>query len=146
MYNFVALWVRLIEIIFLTVIVTAIVLFFGRKQFKKWEKIVTICLAVLMLVLGGGYTFKSLVAPDVKTITGIFESEMRANQRVSFFEWEYCFVSENEKVYVELDSISKNIMFDEEFIKGQEYIVSYEEESNLIVAIQKTTTQSRTND
>ena len=129
MFNLVALWVRLIEIFFLIVIVTAIVLFFGRKQFKKWEKIVTICLAVFMLVLGGGFTFKSLVAPDVKTITGIFEREMRANQRVSLFEWQYCFVSENEKVYLELDSISKNIIFDEEFVKGQEYIVSYEEET-----------------
>ena len=134
MFNLVALWVRLIEIFFLIVIVTAIVLFFGRKQFKKWEKIVTICLAVFMLVLGGGFTFKSLVAPDVKTITGIFESELSVRGS-SFFQWEYCFVSENEKVYLELDSISKNIIFDEEFVKGQEYIVSYEEESNLIVAV-----------
>lgn len=137
MYNFVALWVRLIEIILLTVILTAIVLFFGRKKFKKWEKIICICMAVLLLVLGGGYTFKSLVAPDVKTITGIFESEMRANQRVSLFEWQYCFVSKNEKVYLELDSISKNIIFDEEFVKGQEYTISYEAESNLIVAVSK---------
>ncbi len=50
---------------------------------------------------------------------------------------EYCFVSENEKVYLDLDSISKNIIFDEEFVKGQEYTISYEAESNLIVAITK---------
>lgn len=136
MHNFIALWVRLIEIILLTVTVTAIVLFFGRKQFKKWEKIACICMAAVLLVLGGGYTFKSLVAPDVKTITGTFDSEQSV-RGPSFFQWEYCFVSENEKVYLELDSISKNIIFDEEFVKGQEYTVSYEEESNLIVAISK---------
>lgn len=136
MFSFVALYVRLIEIFFLTAIATAIVLFFGRKHFKKWEKIATICLAVFMLVLGGGFTFKSLVAPDIKTITGTFNSELSVRSP-SFFTWEYCFVSENKKVYLELDSISKNIIFDEEFVKGQEYTVSYEKESNLIVAVSK---------
>ena len=136
MYNFVALWVRLIEIILLMVILTAIVLFFGRKKFKKWEKIVCICMAVLLLVLGGSYTLKSLASPDIKTITGTFDSELRV-RGPSFFQWEYCFVSENEKVYLELDSISKNIIFNEEFTYGQEYTISYEAESNLIVAASK---------
>ena len=137
MYNFVALWIRLITVILLVVVLAAVVLFFGRKKFKKWEKIVCICMAVLLLVLGGGYTLKSLALPDIKTIVGTYESEIRPATGMSPFQMEYCFVSENEKVYLELDSISKNIIFNEEFAYGQEYTISYEAESNLIVAITK---------
>jgi hypothetical protein len=39
MYSFIALWIRLISLTLLAVILTAIVLFFGRKKFKKWEKL-----------------------------------------------------------------------------------------------------------
>ncbi len=134
MYNFVALWVRLIEIIFLTVILTAIVLFFGRKQFKKWEKIVCLCMAVFLLVFGGGSTLKSIVAPDVKTIVGTYESELSV-KGLSPFQIEYCFICQNEKIYLDLDAISGNIIFDGDFVKRQEYTISYETESNLIVAI-----------
>ena len=116
---------------------TAIVLFFGRKKFKKWEKIVCICMAVLLLVLGGGSTIKSLVLPDIKTVVGIYESEIREATGLSPFQIEYCFVCENEKIYLDLDAISGNIIFDGEFVKGQEYTISYEAESNLIVAVSK---------
>ena len=145
MYNFVALWVRLIEIILLTVILTAIVLFFGRKKFKKWDKIVCICMAVLLLVLGGGSTIKSLVLPDIKTVVGIYESEIREATGLSPFQKEYCFVCENEKTYLDLDAISGNIIFDGEFVKGQEYTISYEAESNLIVAVSKNDVHSDSN-
>ena len=135
MYNFVALWIRIIALIFLVSILLAIVLFFGRKKFKKWEKIVAVCLALLLLLLGSGYTLKSLIAPDVKTVVGIYESEKRETIGLSPFQWEYCFVTENEKIYLDLDSISKNMMLDNEFVKGEEYTISYETTSNLIVAI-----------
>ena len=137
MYNFIALWIRLISLIFLAVILTAIVLFFGRKKFKKWEKSVCICMAVLLLVLGGGSTIKSLVLPNIKTVVGIYESEIREATGLSPFQMEYCFVCENEKTYLDLDAISGNIIFDGEFVKGQEYTISYEAESNLIVAVSK---------
>ena len=135
MYNFVALWVRLIEIILLTVILTAIVLFFGRKKFKKWEKIVSICMAVLLVILGGGSTIKSLVSPNIKTVVGTYQSEIREATGLSPFQMEYCFVCENEKIYLDLDTISRNMIFDCDFVKGQKYTISYETESNLIVAI-----------
>jgi hypothetical protein len=48
---------------------------------------------------------------------------------------EYCFVCKNENIYLDLDAISGNIIFDGDLVKGQEYIISYETESNLIVAI-----------
>lgn len=135
MYSFIALWIRLISLIFFAVILTAIVLFFGRKKFKKWEKIVSICMAVLLVILGGGSTIKSLVSPNIKTVVGTYQSEIREATGLSPFQMEYCFVCENEKTYLDLDAISGNIIFDGEFVKGQEYIISYETESNLIVAI-----------
>ena len=134
MYSFIALCIRLIWLIFLVVIVTAIVLFFGRKEFKKWEKIVSIGMAVLLVILGGGSTIKSLVSPDIKTVVGTYESKIRETG-LSPFQMEYCFVCENEKIYLELDAISGNILFDGDFVKGQEYTISYETESSLIVAI-----------
>ena len=136
MYNFVALWVRLIEIILLTVILTTIVLFLGRKKFQKWEKIVCLCMAVFLLVLGGGSTLKSLVVPDVKTIVGTYNSELSV-KGLSLFQFEYCFVCENETIYLDLDAISGNIIFDGDFVNEEEYTISYETESNLIVAITK---------
>ena len=135
MYNFIALWIRLISLIFIAVILTAIVLFFGRKKFKKWEKIVSICMAVILVILGGGSTIKSLVSPDIKTVVGTYQSEIREATGLSPFQFEYCFICENETIYLDLDAISGNIIFDGEFVKGQEYTISYEEESNLIVAI-----------
>ncbi len=137
MYNFIALWIRLITLILLVGILTVVVLFFGRKKFKKWEKIVSVCIAVLLVLLGGGSTLKSLVSPDIKTVVGTYDSEIRESTGLSPFQMEYCFVNENEKIYLDLDAISKNIMFDDEFLKGEKYTIAYETESNLIVAISK---------
>ena len=134
MYNYVALWIRFITLIILAVVVTAIVLFLGRKKFKKWEKILTVTMAAALVLLGGGSTLKSLTVPEIKTIVGIYESEL-STSGLSPFQREYCFDYKNEKLYLDLDSISKNIMFDGEFVKGQEYTISYETDSNLIVAI-----------
>ena len=135
MYSFIALWIRLISLIFLAVILTAIVLFFGRNKLKKWEKIVSICMAVLLVILGGGSTIKSLVSPNIKTVVGTYQSEIREATGLSPFQMEYYFVCKNEKIYLDLDAISGNIIFDGDLVKGQEYIISYETESNLIVAI-----------
>ncbi len=136
MYNFIALWIRLITVVLLAVVLTAIVLFFGRKKFKKREKILSLCLAVLLVLLGGSSTLKSLVLPDVKTVVGTYKSELSV-KGLSPFQFEYCFVCENEKIYLDLDAISGNIIFDGEFVEGKEYVISYEEESNLIVAIER---------
>ena len=69
-YNLVALWIRLMVLVLLAVALTAVALFFGRKKFKKWEKIVSVCLAVLLVLLGGGSTLKLLILPDIKTVVG----------------------------------------------------------------------------
>jgi len=136
MYNFVALWIRLIALILLSAVLTVIVLFLGRKSFKKREKIVSVCAAVLLVALGGGSTLKSLIAPEVKTIVGIYESEL-STKGLSPFQFEYCFTVKNEKIYLDLDAISKNTILDGELSKGEKYTISYETESNLIVAISR---------
>ena len=138
MYNFIALWIRLITIVLLAVAVTSTALFFGRKKFKKWEKIISLCLAVLLVLLAGGSTLKSLVSPDIKTIVGTYDSEIRESTGSSPLQMEYCFVSENEKIYLDLDAISRKIMFDNDFIKGEEYTISYETESNQLLKFLKT--------
>lgn len=74
MYNYVALWIRFITLIILAVAVTVIFLFFGRKKFKKWEKVLTVTMAVALVLLGGGFTLKSLTAPEIKTIIAISQN------------------------------------------------------------------------
>lgn len=95
MYSFIALWIRLITLVLLAVVLTAVVLFFGRKKFEKWEKIASICMAVLLVILGGGSTIKSLVSPDIKTVVGTYQSEIKEATGLSPFQMEYCFVCEN---------------------------------------------------
>ena len=75
------------------------------------------------------------MSPDIKTIVGTYDSEIRESTGLSPLQMEYCFVSENEKIYLDLDAISRKIMSDNDFIKGEEYTISYETESNLIVEI-----------
>ena len=135
MYNFVAIWIRLISLILLAVALMVVVLLFGRKKFKKLEKIVAVCSAVLLVLLGGGSTLKSLMLPDIKTVVGTYDSKTREATGLSPFQLEYCFVCENEKIYLDLDAISGNIIFDGDFVKGEEYTISYETDSNLIVAV-----------
>ena len=111
----------------------AVVLFFGRKQFKKWEKIFTVALALVLVLLGGGSTLGALIAPDVQTVVGVYDSVTRSHG-LSLFEREYCFLVGEEKVYLELDAFSAHALLKEDFEQGKTYTVSYETKSNLIVA------------
>lgn len=134
--NFIALWIRIITIILVAIIGIVIVFWVGKKQFKTLEKIVTIVLILGLILLGyiGSSTRKSLINPDIKTFVGVYESEARVNG-VSPLQMEYCFDCDGEKIYCDLDLISKNKIYNKDFKKGKKYTISYETNSNLIVAV-----------
>ncbi len=129
-----ALWIRLLGFVIFGIAGMAVVLFFGRKQFKKWEKIFTVALALVLVLLGGGSTLGALIAPDVQTVVGVYDGATRSHG-LSFFEMEYCFLVGEEKMYLELDAFSANALLKDDFEEGKTYTVSYETKSNLIVAV-----------
>lgn len=133
MYNYSALWLRLAWLVILGLILIFIMLFFGRN-YKMWERIVAIVCAIALIILGGGSTLKATINPKVKTIVGYYESEFK-QRSLSPFEMKYVFICNDEKFFLELDPFSKKKIFNQEFVKGEEYIISYEENTNLIVAI-----------
>ncbi len=137
MLNYIALYIRLFWLVFIAVLALTIVLCIGRKKFKKWEKIIAVFMAVALLVLGSFSTMNALISPDIRTIDGIFQSKISEAASLSPFQMEYCFLSNGQKVYLDLDAISKRSIFDKELSKGKSYIVSYEADTNLIVAIQE---------
>lgn len=133
MYNYSALWLRLAWLVIIGLILIFIMLFFGRN-YKMWERIVAIVCAIALIILGGGSTLKATINPKVKTIVGYYESEFK-QRSLSPFEMKYVFICNDEKFFLELDPFSKKKIFNQEFVKGKEYAVSYEENTNLIVAI-----------
>ena len=136
MYNFAALWVRLIGIVLVVVLGLAVILILGRKRLNRSEKIIITVLVLGLVLLGGSETAASLIKPEIKTVDVIFEKEGRSSQRI-FLESEYCFAKREEKIYLELDVMSKNIIMDHELVEGEEYRVSYEAKSNLILSVSK---------
>lgn len=133
MYNYSALLVRFAWLVIIGLIAVIIILLLGKK-FKIWEKIVVILLAMVLIILAGGSTMKAIINPNVKTIVGNYESEF-SQSSLSPFEMNYVFICDDEKFFLELDPFSKKKIFNQEFVKGEEYIISYEQNTNLIVAI-----------
>ncbi len=134
MYNFSALWLRVVFLVVIALLLVFILLVFG-KRFKLYERLITVAVAIALIILGGGFTLKSAINPKIKTVVGYYESEKRAAFSLSPFETEYTFVCGNKTYYLGLDPFSKSKIFSGEFAKGKEYTVSYEESSDLIVAI-----------
>ena len=48
-----------------------------------------------------------------------------------------CLYNGGEKIYLDLDAISKNVVFKGKFVKNKKYTVTFEIDSNLIVAVSK---------
>lgn len=133
MYNYSALWLRLAWLVILGLILVFIMLFF-RRNYKMWERIVAIVCAIALILLGAGSTLKATINPKVETIVGYYESEFK-QRSLNPFEMKYVFICDDEKFFLELDPFSKKKIFNQGFVKGKEYTISYEENTNLIVAI-----------
>ena len=104
--SYIALCTRIITIVFIAVIGIAIVLILGKNKFKTWEKAVTVVFVLGLVLLGGSSTIKSLIDPNVKTFVGVFKSEDRV-KGINPLQMEYCFECDDEKIYCDLDLISK---------------------------------------
>lgn len=131
--NYSALWIRFAWLVIIGLLAVAIILLLG-KNLKIRERIVALVLAIALIILGGGSTFKAMINPEVETIVGCYDSEFRQSS-LSPFEIKYVFICGKEKFFLESDPFSRKKLFNREFVKGKEYIISYEKNTNLIVAI-----------
>lgn len=139
MYHLTGLWIRFLWLLFLLVSGICIILFLGKEEIKK--PIIRIAIAVVLSLSMIGFSFymiKCIRNPNICTFNGIFESESRTAAHINPLEWEYCFSCGTKKYYVDMDSLSKRQIFDDELIVGKMYTVSYEVEQNLIVSIIET--------
>ena len=128
-----ALWIRCAWLVIIGALAAALILLLGRKL-KTWKKVIALVMAFALIILGGGSAFKALLYPKIETIAGCYDSDFRQSS-LSPFETTYVFVCGDEKYFLESDPFSKRKIFDRAFIKGKAYTVSYEKNTNLIVAV-----------
>ncbi len=134
MYNYCALWIRAIWIVIFALLCVLVILVSGKKL-KQREKIILSILALCFIVLSGITTIKGLIKPEVGTIFCYYDGPHQKSS-ASPFGRQYCFINGREKILLDIDPFSKSKIFRQEFIKGKEYIISYEKNTNLIVAVQ----------
>lgn len=136
MYNYIALWIRLIWPLIICLI-SGIVLFVARNKFNNTTKIVFSLLITGLLILNIIDAIPSIINPKIKCIVGVYNGESRITG-TSPFLYEYCFENDNGKYYIDLDVFSKKSVYPKELIVGDKYQVHYETTQNLIVRIKKT--------
>ena len=83
-------------------------------------------------------TIQALIKPRFVTIEGCFCGEV-VTGGINPFERRYSFQYNEEIVSVDLDPLSKKIMYKEDFYKGEMYKIVYERGTNLIVHVSKIT-------
>lgn len=126
------------------VLVFSIVLFVIGKFWKKEkrDKHCIIAGAVGLIYSIGVICFYTFILynPTIACYHGEFIRENRnSSESIPLpFTSEYCFLDEeNPDPVFFLDSFSKKEIYDEEFIKGEEYRIYYETHRNIIVRVER---------
>ena len=133
MFNFSALWLRIVWIALLCILVIIFILVLGKK-FRIIYRILIITGIILIFGLCSRSTIKGLSNPQIVSFEATFEKSYRANG-VNPFEFQYCFDSGDRKYFVDLDSFSKRILYNKPLLVGKTYTIYYEKQTNLIIAI-----------
>ena len=81
-------------------------------------------------------TIKALIEPELVTIEGSFCDEITTSG-INPFERRYSFECDERIVSVDLDPLSKKIIYKDNFTKGELYKIVYEKTTNLIVYVSK---------
>lgn len=133
--NLISLWMRVLSLFLIMCLLIAFSYVFLKKfSCLRW-------LAPLAFVLFFGLSiFKvssAIVNPSVETFVGTYVGFEKEATSINFFSLEYCFEVEGEKIYVDVDAVSANILYPSGLEVGQTYVVSYETKENLIIEIAK---------
>ena len=103
---------------------------------KVWEKIVIAILCTIQIC--SVYELTTYIRnPDVKVCEGVLARENRRHS-YSMFTWDYKFEdADGNTTYALLDSFTRKKMLPEGFVEGEEYRVYYEDNTDIIVKIEK---------
>ena len=116
----------------------------GKKDFNKNLLIAGILGVVVGIAFGIDYA-SSLLSPEVRSFQGVFFQSYR-NSRVAPplpFTWEYSFCSsDGSKILLYLDTFTRKEIIPENFTLNEEYIVYYEEDTKVIVGVEKVTPEA----
>ena len=135
MFDFSALWLRIVWILVLCILAAALTLLLAKKL--KWKyRLLIIAGLVLLFALCSINTVKGLSDPQITSFEATFEESYRVSG-INPFELQYCFADGEQKHFVDLDSLSKRKLYNEPLVVGETYTVYYEKQTNLIVAIRK---------
>ena len=116
----------------------------GKEDFRK-----DVCIAGILCMIGGivfGIDYaSSLLSLEVRSFQGVFFQSYR-NSRVAPplpFTWEYGFCSsDGSKILLYLDTFTRKEIIPENFTLNEEYIVYYEEDTKVIVGVEKVTPEA----
>lgn len=107
------------------------------KNAKKKIPVIGLVSVACGLVIAMVYLSR-IITPGIASYAGEFENSFRDGRR-TFSSYKYTFCSgEGEKKTFYLDTRSKNTIFPEEFQKGEEYVIYYDEMTKIIVKVEKT--------
>ena len=137
-YDFSGLWYTIWTDAAVTFILGLIVLIgciVGALPSKKW-----LLVAIVGMIIGFGYSAEYIIYinnPQIEMGEGILIAEHRRDLMAPF-TWEYTFEdSDGQRTSGYLDSFTRKKMLPERFIKGEKYRIYYEDQSNIIVKIEK---------
>lgn len=142
MYNFAGIYYRLWAV-FGFFLAGSIVLALIEKPWKekftlKKYRYAIVC--ILCTAIVGTEYISIITSPDIRSYSGEFINEKR-NSRVAPplpFTKEYVFWDgEGLKNVYYLDVFSKREIYPNPFVKGEEYLIYYEEKSKIIVSVEK---------
>lgn len=150
----IGIWYRVWGVSGIIIVIAIIILLFSiydsKKASKKKEqkrKTIKKDLILGIVILAIGLTFSSYYVykaffPNVTSCIGQFEYEKR-NSRVApplplTTEYLFSFENSDKKQGFYLDVISKKEIFSEDFEKECQYKIWYDEETNIILRIEKT--------
>lgn len=117
----------------------ALLIVFGiKKQCSNKEAVAVGVLLVGMSLYYGIYYFSCIRNPDIHSVQVTFSEEYRYSRIAGLpFIMEYRFAEEDgDSCFLYLDTFSKKDIFPDKLIKGQEYLVYYEDKSDIILGIE----------
>lgn len=105
-----------------------------KTLYVKWV------VPILFVLFFGFSIFKvsqAIINPSIETFIGEYQGFSREATSINFFSLEYCFEIDNQKKYVDSDSISANVLHPTDMEEGKIYEVAYETKENVIVGIKE---------
>ena len=135
-YSFAPLYVRIAFFVLLGVAMSVVGWLWSKKQKKQMRILICVITVLLGFVMAIPSIF-ALINPQIKTITCTFSDYEKGADQLNPFSVDCEVVFEGKSLWIELDTITQNTVFQDfgELEQGKTYTFVYEERQNLILGI-----------